>query len=127
MKHIPLEQAQREVKILMRHFATGCNHKRKLQLLRSYDQFIKEIWEHWHVGLYGLKVRHVKWYFEVSQAKKSPGTRYRHWCRVRDLISARGVFNDWEPHLRGPWRNPEGTPFSYSNRGRKPKYMKLAP
>lgn len=117
-------QARQQTKIHMHYLISGCSRKRKKQLMQEYANIIEAIWRRWQVGICSLQAKHIRWYLEVKIADRSAGTQYRHWSRCREIMMTLDVFEHWEIFLRGPWRNPDGRPYSSnkSNAGRKPKY-----
>lgn len=54
------------------------------------------------------KAKHVRWLMKDGLENISPATAYDYWRTCRLILETRGVYKDWEPHLRGPWLNPKG-------------------
>ena len=97
--------------------------KAKQEILKTYENIAETIWRRWQIGPYQIKLKHVLWYLNIYLDDHAPGTRYRHWLRVADILTVLEKYPDWEPRLRGPWRHPNGDPFSQTNRGRKSKFQ----
>lgn len=120
------QQVREEVNIRMHYEITGCTRKRKKQLLRQYENIIVVLWEEFGVSLNQVHWCHIIMYFTYCEKilDLSSGTRYRHWLRLREILSVIGVYNEWEHYLQGDWRNPLGLIYTdeRSNAGRKPKY-----
>ncbi len=121
-------QARKQVDVFMSYRLTKCNRKTKKHLLRQYAHIIESIWRRWQVGIFSLRLKHIKWFLEVATADLAPGTRYRHWRRCRELMVELGVYEDWRCHVTGPWCNPLGLEQRRLSikAGRKPKYCKLS-
>jgi hypothetical protein len=120
-------QAREEVDIVMSYRLTGFKRKRKEALLLEYQSIISTFYKRWGVGLYQLTCGHILSYFtlyEDTRGHGKPRTRYRHWLRLKELMITLGVYDVWEPELRGSWRNPDGSAYVHenSNAGRKCKY-----
>lgn len=54
------------------------------------------------------KAKHVRWLMKDGLGDISAATAYDYWRTCRWILEVRGVYEDWEPHLRGPWMNPKG-------------------
>lgn len=54
------------------------------------------------------RAKHVRWLMKDGLGDISPATAYDYWLTSRWILEMRGVYEDWEPHLRGPWLNPKG-------------------
>jgi hypothetical protein len=121
-----LQEAQTQVRIFMRYRLTGYTRRAKEVVFKEYDVVIKTIWNGWKIGLFQIECGHVLWFFCLAEDVAALGSdrTYRRWLRLRELMEALGVYEDWEPQLRGCWRNPKGRAYqqSVSNAGRKPKY-----
>jgi hypothetical protein len=113
--------AQKQIVILMRHKVSGRSSNNKKILLKKYAWIIEQIWRHWNVGIYQMKLHHVQWLLEEKLSHLSSGTRYKYWRWVADILVVTEKYDNWESALRGPWRNPNGKEFSKRNSGRKPK------
>lgn len=87
-----------------------------------YENIAEQIWRRWQAGPHRLQLKHLQWYLCSHIADLSPGTQYRHWMRVEDIIIVLGKHDHWEPRLRGSWRHPQGLPHKASRRGRKSKF-----
>lgn len=69
------------------------------------------------------KAKHVRWLMKDGLGDISPATAYDYWRTCRLVLEARGVYQDWEPHLRGAWLNPKGELRSIGRGGRPPFSM----
>ena len=98
--------------------------KAKKAMIAAFMNMSEILWMRWRIGPYQLRTKHLRWYFVEYLKDHAPGTRYRHWLWVAELTTILGRYDDWEPYLRGPWRNPSGLPFQrrQSEKGRKPKF-----
>ena len=69
------------------------------------------------------QAKHARWALERALAGHAPSTRYAYYRTARAIAAALGHWPAWEPHLRGPWNSPTGTPTrsSLSRGGRPPK------
>lgn len=56
------------------------------------------------------RAKHVRWALEhgLSDRSRSPGTRYNYYRCARVVAAQLGKWQDWQPHLRGPWQRPDG-------------------
>jgi hypothetical protein len=74
--------------------------------------------EQWHA-------RHLRWALERGLANLTPATQYAYYRTARAISAALGHWPAWEPHLRGPWTSPTGTP-TRATPGRSGRPPKLA-
>ena len=58
----------------------------------------------------GWQAKHLRWALERGLASRSPATRYHYWLSARVIAAVLGHWPAWEPHLRGPWTTPTGSP-----------------
>lgn len=118
------QQARQQAQILMEQKISHRNPRTKKNLLHHYMNIAEQLWRRWRVGPFQMKVKHLRWYFSHLK-DRAPGTRYRHWLRAAEMLKALKKYADWEPHLRGRWRNPLGIPFvkNTQGRGRKSKFV----
>ena len=56
------------------------------------------------------QAKHLRWAIERGLADRAPATQYSYWRTARVVAAALGRWPSWEPHLRGPWTSPTGTP-----------------
>lgn len=63
------------------------------------------------------RAKHLRWVLERGLSCAAT-TKYDYWRTIRLLGSAMGRWNNWEPHLRGPWC---ATVRSSGKGGRPPK------
>ena len=49
------------------------------------------------------QAKHLRWVLERWASEKSEATRYDYWRTARALSAALGKWQDWRPHLDGPW------------------------
>ncbi|MBS4155481.1 hypothetical protein IZU87_16820 [Cobetia sp. MC34] len=54
------------------------------------------------------KAKHVRWLMKDGLGNISPATAYDYWRTCCWILKELGVFQDWQPYLRGPWLNPKG-------------------
>jgi len=54
------------------------------------------------------RAKHVRWLMKDGLGDISPATAYDYWRTCKWILEVRGVYENWEPHLRGPWLNPKG-------------------
>lgn len=54
------------------------------------------------------RAKHLRWLMKDGLGDISPVTAYDYWRTCKLIMEVRNIYEDWEPHLRGPWRNPEG-------------------
>lgn len=69
--------------------------------IRRIAALIEERWgitnpHHW-------KVKHLRWVLEVSLKDLSLATRKDYYYSVSKIAEILGRYDDWLPHLRGPW------------------------
>jgi len=69
------------------------------------------------------QAKHMRWALERALADLAPSTRYAYYRTARAVAAALGHWPAWEPHLRGPWNSPTGTPIGTAKArgGRPPK------
>lgn len=117
-------QAREQMWIFMSTQLTGRSKKHKNQVLKECCNIGEILWRRWQVNLEYLQLKHCKWLMLVYLRDKSPGTHYRYWRRLREIMKALGTYDNWEGQLRGPWCNSEGRPYTpRSKRGRPQKYQ----
>ena len=117
-------QARTQIHIMMIQKITGRSPRTKKEILRTYENIAEQIWRRWQVGPYRWKLKNLRWYLEVKTKNFAPGTRYRHWLRIAEVILVLNKYEQWEKRLCGPWRNPKGLPPQSSTRGRKSKFLR---
>lgn len=66
------------------------------------------------------QAKHLRWAIERGLADRAPATQYSYWRTARVVAAALGRWPSWEPHLRGPWNSPTGTPGTAKARGGRP-------
>ncbi len=66
------------------------------------------IWRRWQVMPVAWQAKHLRWLLSHHTRDLKPSTRYDWWRTVRVLCAALGKFEDWKPHLKGPWQRPDG-------------------
>lgn len=54
------------------------------------------------------RAKHVRWLMKDGLGDISPATAYDYWRTCKCILEVRGVYKNWEPHLRGPWLTPKG-------------------
>lgn len=54
------------------------------------------------------KAKHVRWVMKDGLGDISSATAYDYWRTCKWVLEAYDVYEDWKPHLRGPWLNPKG-------------------
>lgn len=92
------------------------SHPRKAQAIKVHAQRITRM-QQLIEKRYGIvnprqwRAKHVRWLMKDGLNKLSPATTYDYWRTCRLILEVRGVYADWESHLRGPWLNPKGTPY----------------
>lgn len=79
-----------------------------------YERFGVKRYRQW-------KAKHVRWVMKDGLGDISPATAYDYWRTCRWILEVIGVYEDWEPHLRGPWLNPKGELRPAGRGGRPPK------
>ncbi len=114
--------ARAQIRVLLEKRVTRVSPARKKELLRAYETIAEVIWRRWQVGIHQIRLKHLRWYLEHHLAGLAPGTRYRHWLRVAEIIHFLDKDEDWRPLLRGPWLTPGGIKGDHTNKGRKPKF-----
>ena len=67
------------------------------------------------------RAKHIRWLMKDGLGDISPATAYDYWRTCRLILKIRGVYEDWKPHLRGPWLNPDGE-LRVAGRGGRPLY-----
>ncbi len=122
MKPSTLKMAKDQLIILMQAKFTGRATKDKRKLIERHALIIEILYKRWQIGIFQLKVKHCQWLMQHYLREHTPGTQYQYWLRVREILVVIDKIKDWEPLLRGPWRNPKGKPYRASSRGRKPKF-----
>ena len=76
--------------------------------LQRAERIAESIWRRWQVGPYQWQVKHLRWYLSVPASPFTPGTRYRYWLTIRNLVHALGRSEHWLVQLQGPWIRPTG-------------------
>lgn len=66
------------------------------------------------------RAKHVRWLMKDGLGEISSATAYDYWRTCRLILEVRNVYEDWEPHLRGPWLNPKGELRKEGRGGRPP-------
>lgn len=121
-------RSHHQARLQMQHLVEKKISKRSSQskkaIIAAYMHMSEILWMRWRIGPYQLQIKHLRWYFTEHIKYHAPGTQYRHWLWVAELTTILGRYDDWEPHLRGPWRKPSGLPFHQRShkKGRKPKF-----
>ena len=72
------------------------------------------------------QAKHLRWCIERALADLAPATQYSYYRTIRAVAAALGHWPAWEPHLRGPWTSPTGTPTVQARRARGGRPPKLA-
>ncbi|MNJ49597.1 hypothetical protein D3C77_448360 [compost metagenome] len=95
-----------DMEIFLGGVLSGAKATRKRHLMQAaaIQRAINDRWglsapEQW-------KAKHVRWFLHEHQKHLAPNTRYWYWLTVEILLVRLKKVNDWEPHLRGPWRKP---------------------
>lgn len=104
----PGKAASKAVNIIKRRL-NGASSQRKAHV-RRIQKMMKWIFhEHGAVAGTTLKAKHVRSYFMRGPVSRMTiKTRYEHWLSCRKLLQAIDKFDDWYPHLSGPWIRPTG-------------------
>ena len=120
------KQARQQVIKMMWYEVSGLDRKEKKKLLNLYALIIEVIWRHWQAGIYNLRPKHIKWYFEAHIDHRKAGTKYRYWRRIRELLVRAGKYERLKDEIRGPWCTPDGRDYTapLSKAGRKPNYLR---
>lgn len=107
---------------LLRHALPGSRGSVRGHLERA-GRIAEAIHGRWRCqGPEQWRLKHVRWYLEHHTRYMAPSTRYDLWRTLRALLYALGVYEDWAPHLRGPWLRPEGdSPRATRRTGRPPR------
>jgi hypothetical protein len=123
MRPASLIKTRKQMHVYMNTRVSGRDPKTKRKILRQHAVIAEVVYKRWHIGVYQLQAKHCRWFLEVYLIDCAPGTKYRYYLRLREILTGLGKYRDWEPLLRGPWTNPEGRPHQKkTNRGRKPKF-----
>lgn len=122
MRPSSLKMAKDQLIILMQAKFSGRAAKDKKKLIKRHALIIEILYKRWQVGVFQLKAKHCQWFMQHYLREHTPGTQYQYWLRLRELLVVINKVNDWEPLLRGSWRNPNGEPYRTNSRGRKPKF-----
>ena len=123
MRPSSVKMATDQVAILMQAKFSGRAAKDKRRIIQRHALIIEILYKRWQIGIFQLKAKHCQWFMQHYLREHTPGTQYQYWLRLREILVAIDKINDWEPLLRGPWRNPKGEPYRVSSRGRKPKFV----
>ena len=128
MKPANQNQACQLMAIELRAKVMRVSPAKKGRIIRQGMLIAEILWRHWQVGIYGIRLKHCQWLLETYLQDKEPATRYKYWLWLRDILTATGKYEDWEPGLRGSWRHQSGRPYApRSTRGRRSKYQLQRP
>ncbi len=60
----------------------------------------------WDVHPYDWQVKHLRWFLEVWISDRAPGTKYRYFRYLREILIFQNHWDDWKGYLKGPWCEP---------------------
>jgi hypothetical protein len=103
MKPRNAEHAADQARKVLKPVLTGLGSVAKREHDARAATIARAIFERWHVGPYGWKVKHLRWFLTYVGNVQSRSTRYRFWLTMRRLLVALGRERDWSAHLDGPW------------------------
>lgn len=121
MKPSSQKHAEDLIRTFMLKKIVGRDSKVKKTIIKDYCRIANIIYVRWHIGVENYRAKHLRWFLHVACSDLAPGTQYRYWRRVEEIIVALAYYEKWEPHLRGSWRSSTGKPFAPTKRGRPPK------
>lgn len=101
-------QARRQAEALLIRTLPGPRGEVRTEASRA-GYLAEWVWRRFQVGPHQWRAKHARWTMEVATKDKAPGTHYRYWLTLARLLETLGRYDDWERHLRGPWRTPDGT------------------
>lgn len=112
--------AGKQARELLAHSLPGSRRGTVRSHLQRAEQIGKSIWRRWQVGPWQWQQKHIRWYLVNMLKDLTVSTSYRYWLTIRALLYALGKFDNWYPHLQGPWIRPTGEVASLKA-GRPPK------
>lgn len=92
----------------------------KAHLMRA-GTLAEAIWQRWHLLPEKWRAKHLRWFLAVWARHLAPTSQYDYYRTARALAFSLGRWNDWEPHLRGPWMRPTGEGGKLQQTGRPAK------
>lgn len=74
---------------------------------RHIVNFAEAVRLRWNVNPNNWKVKHLRWFLEVRISDRAPGTKYRYFRYLREVLIFQNRWDDWSGYLRGPWCKPK--------------------
>jgi hypothetical protein len=113
-------ESRQEAESLIRRALPG-DKRRVADEARKAGRLAEWIWRRYQVGVWQWQAKHARWALEVATADYAASTRYQYWLTVARIAEYRGKLDDWDRHLRGPWRTLDGRREAATDQGGRPR------